>query len=284
VITSSFWLDRRVFVTGHTGFKGAWLGLMLERLSARVTGYGLDPATDPSLFERVRVGDGLCDVRGDVCDAAMLDGVLRSADPDIVIHLATHSPRSDGAPVRQDKVHEQGDRAMVEAIERAPFVQSALIVSSDALSVAPDFGALAANGAEAFAIHCPEPIGGGDFATRLADVSDSCALHVLDALYGVLLLAQAACRPHRPMNRNWTFGRSQRFDARYAPQNIALGWSPLLDPTEAVAWTREWRRAFEAGADMRAVTLEQVDCYLGQRVRLTSPFAEAGVGAVDVAA
>ena len=74
MIDSSFWRERRVFVTGHTGFKGAWLSLILERLCARVTGYGLAPATDPSLYELARAGENLCDVRGDVCDAAMLDG------------------------------------------------------------------------------------------------------------------------------------------------------------------------------------------------------------------
>ena len=227
----------------------------------------------------------MCDVRGDVCDAAMLDGALRSADPDIVIHLATHSPRGDGAarasgqgPRRGRSRGRRSDRTCAvraDGADRFP----------DALSVAPDFGALAANGAEAFAIHCPEPIGGGDFATQLADANGSCAPACARR---ALWRALARDRPHAGRTgRSIATGRSgarRRFDARYAPQNVALGWSPLLDADEAVAWTREWRRAFESGADMRAVTLEQVDRYLGQRVRLTSPFAETDVGSVHVAA
>jgi CDP-glucose 4,6-dehydratase len=84
--------SRRVFVSGHTGFKGSWLTLWLLDLGADVTGYALEPPTDPSLFECLDLaalaGRRFTDVRGDVRDAAALSQTLRDARPEIVMHLA----------------------------------------------------------------------------------------------------------------------------------------------------------------------------------------------------
>nr|HMN72051.1 NAD-dependent epimerase/dehydratase family protein [Rhodoblastus sp.] len=169
MIDSSFWRDRRVFVTGHTGFKGAWLSLMLERLCARVTGYGLAPATEPSLYELARAGENLCDVRGDVCDAAMLDGALRAADPDIVIHLAGRPPR-DGAPASAqavERLKKTGGPDVLEATLRAPSVQAAVFVSPESAYVSLDWIELTSESdAHVVSLHCPDPIGGGDFAAE----------------------------------------------------------------------------------------------------------------------
>ncbi|HTX70527.1 MAG TPA: CDP-glucose 4,6-dehydratase [Thermoleophilia bacterium] len=82
---------RRVFVTGHTGFKGSWLTLWLLELGAEVTGYALEPPTVPNLFEAAGLGDvgrGLVDVRADVRDLQALSRVLQECAPDIVFHLA----------------------------------------------------------------------------------------------------------------------------------------------------------------------------------------------------
>jgi CDP-glucose 4,6-dehydratase len=79
---------KRVLVTGHTGFKGAWLCLWLHRLGARVTGYALPPPTEPSLFERARVAELVDHRLGDVRDAAALGAVVAEVDPDYVFHLA----------------------------------------------------------------------------------------------------------------------------------------------------------------------------------------------------
>ena len=264
MISSAFWRDRRVFNAGHTAFKGAWLSLMLDRLNARTTGYGPPPATNPSLYDLADAGAALCDVRGDMADASLLDGALRAADPDIVIHLATRAPRASITDSREDL-----DSAVIEAIACAPSVQAALIVSPDALAVAVDYRILADHGARVLAIHCPDPAGGGNFASTGALSS----LHVLDAAFGLLLLAQSACEG-AALDRDWTFARSAHFDARFTAPNTALGCTPLLDATEAAQWTAEWRAAYAAGDDMRAVTREQIDRYLGQRVQLTSPFTD----------
>ena len=80
---------RSVLVTGHTGFKGSWLSLWLHQLGARVTGYSLDPATDPSNFAASGIADVIADdVRGDIRDAESLSEVFRRSEPDLVFHLA----------------------------------------------------------------------------------------------------------------------------------------------------------------------------------------------------
>src|SRR5271163_3578167 len=67
-VDPGFWRDRRVLLTGHTGFKGAWLALWLQSLGARVTGFSVNGATQPSLFELARVGEGVESIQGDVRD------------------------------------------------------------------------------------------------------------------------------------------------------------------------------------------------------------------------
>lgn len=150
VISSAFWRGRRVFVTGHTGFKGAWLSLMLSRLNA-------------------------------------LTRAMRAAAPEIVIHMAAQAPVRD----------------------------------SDA-----------------------EPIWARD--------RDS--------------------HPHE--------APVLRLDTAKARET--LGFAPLLDFAQAVAWTAQWGRGYAEGRDAGEMTLEQIDRYLGQRVRLASPFApDAMTGAKD---
>lgn len=91
VIDRGFWNGRRVFLTGHTGFKGAWLSLWLMDMGAKVFGFSLDPPTTPDLFTAARVEDGLTYTRGDIRDFAALKASIASASPDIVIHLAAQS-------------------------------------------------------------------------------------------------------------------------------------------------------------------------------------------------
>jgi len=277
VIESSFWRERRVFVTGHTGFKGAWLSLMLERLCARTTGYGLAPAIAPSLYDLARAGDNLCDVRGDICDAAMLHGALRAADPDIVIHLASRPPRDGAAPNAGavQLLKQTGGPDVLEATLGAPSVQAAVFVSPEAAYISLDWIDLASESdAHIVSLHCPDPIGGGDFAAEKGAERTAFGaaqpLHVLDSLFGVLLLAERAAHAGDGLARTWSFAADT-----HAARPEAIGFAPLLDAAEARRWTQDWRDAHARGADMRAFTLDQIDSYLGQRVRLTSPFPRA---------
>lgn len=83
-----FYRGKRVFVTGHTGFKGAWLCLALTDAGAHVTGYSLDPPTEPNLFDLVGLHDSMTDIRGDVRDIDALKAAFDEARPEIVFHLA----------------------------------------------------------------------------------------------------------------------------------------------------------------------------------------------------
>ena len=84
----SFYRGKRVFVTGHTGFKGAWMCRALVNAGAVVTGYSLDPPTKPNLFDLARLHDAMTDIRGDVRDRVTLKAVFEAAKPEIVLHLA----------------------------------------------------------------------------------------------------------------------------------------------------------------------------------------------------
>ena len=87
----SFWRRRKVFLTGHTGFKGSWLTLWLDALGADVTGYSLDPPTDPDLFNQANLAGCLRSIRGDVRDFHQLKSAMAECRPDVILHLAAQS-------------------------------------------------------------------------------------------------------------------------------------------------------------------------------------------------
>src|SRR5262249_52807098 len=86
-VDPSFWSGRRVLLTGHTGFKGAWLALWLERLGAEVTGFADGIPTNPSLYDTARVSEGLRSVEGDVRDLDAVEAVFADSRPEVVIHM-----------------------------------------------------------------------------------------------------------------------------------------------------------------------------------------------------
>lgn len=239
MITASFWRDRSVFVTGHTGTQGAWLALALERLGARVTGYGPGPADSASLYDAADAGRMLCDVRADLEDSTLLDGALRASEADIVVHLAERNASNDSA--------------ILEAVGSAPFVQVAMMVAPERRN-APRKSVREDDGARILHVFCPEPTGVDTPGAKL---------HALDGVYGLLLLAEIACRREGRIGPAWAF--AEEGDAS------ALGWSPLLDAQEAQSWNNQWRDAAANGADMADFSRNQIDVYLAQRVRATSP-------------
>jgi CDP-glucose 4,6-dehydratase len=134
LVTDSFWRGRRVFLTGHTGFKGAWMSLWLQRLGAEVTGYSLAEApTDPSLFALAEVGRGMRSLVGDVRDLGGLREALAAADPEVVVHMAAQSlvRQSYHDPVETYATNVMGTVNLLEAVRAAPSVRAVLVVTSD---------------------------------------------------------------------------------------------------------------------------------------------------------
>jgi CDP-glucose 4,6-dehydratase len=129
----SFWNRKRVFITGHTGFKGSWLCLWLKSLGAEVTGYALDPDTQPSLFSIAEVADGMNSVIGDIRDRNQLTAALLEARPEIVIHLAAQSlvRYSYQHPVETYEVNVLGTVNLMEAVRNCDTVKSLLVITSD---------------------------------------------------------------------------------------------------------------------------------------------------------
>jgi CDP-glucose 4,6-dehydratase len=134
VTAENFWNGRRVLITGHTGFKGAWLSFWLREKGAEVFGYSLDPPTDPNLFQIARIGDVMAgDTRADIRDLSTLEDALRRAQPEIVFHLAAQSlvRLSYAIPVETFDVNVMGTAHLLQAIRRVPSVRAAVIVTSD---------------------------------------------------------------------------------------------------------------------------------------------------------
>jgi CDP-glucose 4,6-dehydratase len=130
---SAFWRNRRVLVTGHTGFKGSWLCLWLERMGANVVGYALDPPTTPSLFESGRIAASVQSIRGDVRDTEHLTRVLREQEPAIVFHMAAQSvvKRSYEDPVESYSTNVVGTACVFQAVRNVPGHRAIVNVTTD---------------------------------------------------------------------------------------------------------------------------------------------------------
>jgi CDP-glucose 4,6-dehydratase len=132
-LTSGFWHGRRVLVTGHTGFKGAWLSLWLQQLGADLAGFSLAPPSSPNLFELAGVAAGMTSVHGDVRDSAALARCIAAHRPEIVIHMAAQAlvRASFADPVETFSTNVMGTVTVLDAVRRAPGVRAVVNVTTD---------------------------------------------------------------------------------------------------------------------------------------------------------
>ncbi|KHA80294.1 CDP-glucose 4,6-dehydratase [Janthinobacterium lividum] len=132
-MNAAFWHGKRVFLTGHTGFKGGWLSLWLQQLGADVTGYALDAPTTPSLFEAASVARGMRSIIGDVRDGDAVKRAMAVARPDIVIHMAAQPlvRYSYVNPVETYSTNVMGVVNLLEAVRATPGVRAVVNVTSD---------------------------------------------------------------------------------------------------------------------------------------------------------
>ncbi len=132
-VDTGFWNGRRVFLTGHTGFIGGWTARALARMGARVTGFALEPATEPNLFDALALDRDIVSVIGDIRDPVVLDAAIDDADPQIVIHLAAQPivRAAHADPVGTFATNLMGTVNLLQAMRRCASLQAAVLFTTD---------------------------------------------------------------------------------------------------------------------------------------------------------
>ena len=135
-----FWKNRKVFLTGHTGFKGSWLALWLSDLGAEVSGYALNPSTRPNLYKLCRLEELVDSTIADIRDAATLKRVLSARRPEIIFHLAAQPlvRESYRVPVETYETNVMGTANLLEAVRSCRSVKAVLNITSDKCYENPD--------------------------------------------------------------------------------------------------------------------------------------------------
>ncbi|GJQ58172.1 MAG: CDP-glucose 4,6-dehydratase [Candidatus Scalindua sp.] len=132
-MNKEFWKNKKVLITGQTGFKGSWLSLWLQSAGTTVVGYSSPPPTKPSLYEVANVEDGLCSVNGDVRDLEHLKATIDKHQPEIIIHMAAQSlvRHSYSDPVETYTTNVVGTVNVLEAVRQINGPRIVLIITSD---------------------------------------------------------------------------------------------------------------------------------------------------------
>jgi CDP-glucose 4,6-dehydratase len=133
VIDQAFWKGRRVFLTGHTGFKGAWMVLLLRSLGAEIAGFALPPDSKQGLFEIADIANDLDHRIGDIRDPGALQAAITEARPSLVIHMAAQSlvRASYDEPIETYATNVMGTVHVLDVVRRTPGIEAVVVVTSD---------------------------------------------------------------------------------------------------------------------------------------------------------
>ena len=133
MLGAGFWHGRRVFVTGHSGFKGAWLTFLLSRLGADVTGFALPPDTDPNLFSLLGIDGKITSRFGDVRDLDQFRSAAGHADPEVFFHMAAQAQVREGYadPIYTFQTNAMGVAHALECARNLPRLRAMVVVTSD---------------------------------------------------------------------------------------------------------------------------------------------------------
>lgn len=133
-VDSAFWRGRRVFMTGHTGFKGTWLSLWLGKMGAHVTGYSLaEPVSSPNMFDLTHAASAMTNLQGDIRDLPALENAIINAKPELIIHMAAQAlvRASYEDPIGNYATNVMGTVHVLDAARRCKSVRAILVVTSD---------------------------------------------------------------------------------------------------------------------------------------------------------
>jgi CDP-glucose 4,6-dehydratase len=343
-----FWSTQRVLLTGHTGFKGAWLSLWLEHLGAKVFGLALPPETEPSLFALLQPFAGQVSTFGDIRCRATVAAAVAAAQPTIAIHMAAQPlvRRSYREPVETFAANVMGAAHVLDALRGAAGLKAVLVITTDKVYLNHETGRafleddplggddpysgskagaemvarswahsfLRPNGVPVATARAGNVIGGGDWSEdrlvpdiwRAARAGKAVELrypdatrpwqHVLDPLSGYLTFVEELAADWDNLPAALNFGPSAcetltvgevataiskamglpaawtRAPGAHPPEmkylsldaslaTASLGWKPRLAAADALGWTADWYRAFDAAADARAYSREQIIRY-----------------------
>ncbi len=347
-----FYKGKKVFITGHTGFKGSWLSLWLSLLGAKVSGYSDSVPTQPAMYDKTSISNYMhADLRGDIADYPALHAAMRQIAPDIVIHLAAQPIvlTSYEAPLETFRTNMMGTACVLECIRQTSSVRCALVITTDKCYRNKEWvwgyreiDELGGNDPYSSSKACAElithsyiqsffskgelsvataragnVIGGGDWAAyrlipdivRAAQAEKTLLLrhpghvrpwqHVMEPLYGYLLLCQKLYEGGAAFTGAWNFGPdpSQNATVRHVAQALCtalggetsyaaeeeaprheaallsldcskakrlLGWQPYLSLEQALRMTEEWYQKDRTGEDMLRVTQNQLLGYMRQ--------------------
>ncbi len=351
----AFWADKKVLVTGHTGFKGSWLSLILQNHGAVVCGYSLEPNSAKNLFEVASVGGGMDSVIGDIRDSQKIEETFDRFQPEIVIHMAAQPlvRFSYRSPVDTYSTNVMGTVNLLEAVRKSPSVKAVVNVTTDkcykneerlwgyredesmggldpyssskgcselvTAAYRASFFNLSDSASVATA-RAGNVIGGGDWSDdRLipdiitqfendqpVTIRNPNAIrpwqHVMEPLFGYLMLAERLYSEGELFSQAWNFGPSdedtrsvgtiveymanqwggcatwdidrsnQPHEAQLLRLDITkakclLGWIPKWDLETALNSIIEWHQKMRAGDDMRSVTLAQMNRYENTAVK-----------------
>lgn len=350
----SYYANKKVLVTGHTGFKGSWLSLMLAQLGANVTGYALAPPTEPNLFEVARVGDRISkSAVSDVRNLESLCQFVEEEQPQIVFHLAAQPlvVASYECPIENYETNIMGTVNLLESLRRVGSAKAIVNITTDKCYNNKEWcwpyresDALGGNDPYSSSKACSElitasyyksffrqlevgvataragnVIGGGDWAEnrlvpdlmrayagkRAIDLRSPDAIrpwqHVLEPLFGYLLLGQKLCEFPEKYSTAWNFGpspdseKSVGWISRYVRKKLddkleirfegrstwhesntlrldsskarsKLGWEPLWGLEKGLDETVSWQSAQVSGKNMQQYTWDQIGIYLSQRI------------------
>ncbi len=133
VMNYSFWKDKRVFITGHTGFKGSWLSIWLNQLGAKVVGFALPPTSTPNLFTLAKIDQMVTSIEGDIRNRELLLNSIKKAEPDIVLHLAAQPLVRESYinPVETYEINVLGTVNLLEAIRQVKSIKAVVNVTTD---------------------------------------------------------------------------------------------------------------------------------------------------------